>query len=297
MITQERYNGNVLPRDLADDLGYTFSFRLADTQGVRNSTTNWIYYELPETAVISRQRSASLDEFSQQMSITVLEDALPAGFAILQYMILEVDLVDSMGNQWPYHTGPIDSISETYQLVGSSVQRTIDITSFGVIQNAKGSFTTNNAWQANTSTITGALTLYSTVRHTSYTGSGGLPTRLIGAAFNTVDARDTTVAGYHGFVVSTNTDWSAPKVQGVDYNITDAAGVVLNELTSKNTPIYIKWLTAEPAATIYIKFWQLEYAAYANINGSVFPDTIRLPDYNIPFQNGTKPSLKKGTLG
>ena len=293
MITRERNSGRALPSVLSKDLGYSFSFRIADTQGVKNSTTNWIYYELPASAVISRQRSASLDQFSQQVSITVLEDALPDGFAILPYLVLEIDIVDSMGYQWPYHTGPIDSINESYELVGGAVKRLLDISSFGVIQFAKDAYSPNQWWSPETTSYTGYLTVYGTVRHYKYTGTGGLPTRNIAGAFNTIDCTDTTVAGYHGFVVSTNSDFSAPKVQGVDYRISDSAGVALNPATSKNAPLYITWLTAEPASTIYIKFWQADYLAVANIDGTTRPQTMRLPDYGVSYQSGGKPAVKR----
>lgn len=299
MITTERYSGRPLPQDLnSDNLGLTFSFRVADTQGVTNSNTNWIYTQLPDTAVLGRQRSASIDQFSQQVSISVLEDALPDGFAILQYMVLEIDCVDRNGYAWPYHTGPIDSITESFELVEGSIKRVLDITSFGVIQYTKGAHYFNQFFQPATSTLTGYLTAYATVKHSSYVGTGRAigTIQVISNTWNTVDAQLTNNpanVNTDRFIVSTDSTWTTLKTRGVDYEITDVAGVALNTATSAGSLLYIRWLTLEPNATVYVKYWTLEFFAVSRTGFGIFPQTLVLPDYNEPFANTFQPTTRR----
>lgn len=294
MITRERDSGRVLPATIdSQTLGLTFSFRLANTNGVPDNNASWTYYELPATAVLNRSRQATLDNMSQQVSITVLEDALPDYYAILNYLVLEIDVVDNQGFRWPYHTGPIDSISENHDLVNGAYKKTIDISSFGVLQFTKDAYYLAQYWSPATSTYPGQLTAYATVKHWRYTGAGRAigTIQIVGGAWNTVDAQ--TTGTFPGFVVSTNSDFSAPLVRGTNYEITDSAGVNLNTATSKGSFLYIKWLTVEPNATIYIKYWTLDYFGLARTDSSTFPQTIRLPDYSVAFESSFQPTLKR----
>jgi hypothetical protein len=299
MITRERDSGRTLPALIdTNNLGLSFSFRLANTNGVPDNNTSWTYYELPATAVLNRSRQASLDNMSQQVSITVLEDALPDYYAVLNYLVLEIDVVDNQGFRWPYHTGPIDSISENHDLLNGSYKKTVDISSFGVLQFTKDAYYLAQYWSPATSTFgaigtPAALTAYSTVKHFSYTGTGRAigTVQVVGGAWNTVNCL--TTGTFPGFVVSTNSDFSAPLVRGVNYEITDSAGVAVLTSTSKGSLLFIKWLTVEPSAAIYIKFWTLQYFAVARTNSSTFPDSIRLPDYSLSYQSSFEPALKR----
>lgn len=294
MITQERDSGRTLPALIdTNNLGLTFSFRLANTNGVPDNNASWTYYELPATAVLNRTRQASLDNMSQQVSITILEDALPDYYTVLNYLVLEIDVVDNQGFRWPYHTGPIDSISENHDLVNNAYKKTVDISSFGVLQFTKDAYYLAQYWSPATSTFNGALTAYSTVKHTRYVGTGRAigTIQIVSGAWNTVDCLQTGT--FPGFVVSTNSDFSAPLTRGVNYEITDAAGVNLVTSSSKGAFLYIKWLTLEPNAPIFIKFWTADFFAIQLINGAVFNDTMRLPDYSVSFQYGFQPDLKR----
>lgn len=294
MITRERDAGRTLPSIVdSQALGLTFSFRIADTNGVKNSNTNWVYYELPASAVISRNRSCSLEQMSQQVSLTILEDLLPDYYTIQPFMVLEIDLVDKDGFRWPYHTGPIDGIRESYNIVDNSIRKTLEINSFGVLQNTKDAFYIAQYWSPATSTFTGNLTGYATVKHFSYTGIGRVPgtVQLIDGSMNSAEVL--TTGTFPGVVVSTNSDFSAPYTRGVQYEITNSAGVLLVPATSKNEPLYIKWIITEPNAQLYIKFWTVDYFAVSRTTLASFPAIIRLPDYSQAFTYALQPPLKR----
>lgn len=296
MITQERDGGRILPTIWdPNTTGLQWSFRLAFTNGVLNNTTNWVYYELPDTCILSRSRSCSLDNMSQQVSISVLAEGLPDYFEPLNYWVLEADLVDSTGYRWPYHTGRIDSIKESFDLDNGAAKRILDISSFGVLQNIKDAYSLEDRFNPTVSTYSGYMTPYATVKHVSVLGTGRAigTLQVIQGSWNTLDLLVTGT--FPGFVLSLNSDFSAPYTRGVQYDLVNASGAAINVATSKNELVYVKWLVAEPNARYYMKFWTVDYFSVARIDGSTFPDSFRVPDCNIPFSYGFRPQLKRNT--
>ncbi len=132
MITQDR-NGNALPSTV-DPGRLAWSARIAFTNGDYLTPSGWTYYELPPSAILQRSRSSVLDGTTWECRLTVLAEAVPELSDLQAYYQLEVDLVDDTGNAWPYHTGPIDSISDAYSEQGGAIVQTKEIASFGTIQ-------------------------------------------------------------------------------------------------------------------------------------------------------------------
>jgi len=296
MISQERDGGRLLPTTWDPSIiGLQWSFRLAYTNGVLNTNTNWVYYELPDTSILSRSRNSNLDNMSQQVSISVLAEALPDYFEPLNYWMLEADLVDSNGYRWPYHTGRIESIKESTEYAGGAAKRVLDISSFGVLQNLKDSYTLEDRFNPSVTNYSGYMTPYGTVKHASVLGTGRAigTLQVVAGTWNTLDLLVTGT--FPGFVLSTNSDFSAPYTRGVQYDLVNSSGAAINVVTSKNELIYVKWLVAEPAVRYYMKFWTVDYFAVASSNGSTYPDSFRVPDCNIPFSYGYRPSLKRNT--
>lgn len=296
MITQERDGGRILPTVWDPNVtGLSWSFRLAFTNGVLNNTTNWVYYELPDSCILTRSRSSSLDKMSQQLTLSVLAEGLPDYFEPLNYYVLEADLIDSNGYRWPYHSGRIDSIKESFELDGGAAKRILDISSFGVLQNVKDAYTLEDRFVPSVSNFTGYMTPYATVKHVSVLGTGRAigTLQVVQGSWNTLDLLVTGT--FPGFVLSTNSDFSAPYTRGVQYDLVNSAGAAITVATSKNELVYVKWLVAEPAVRYYMKFWTVDYFAVANSNGSTFPDSFRVPDCNIPFSYGYRPALKRNT--
>ena len=115
MITQDR-NGNALPSTV-DPGRLAWSARIAYTNGDYLTPSGWTYYELPPSAILQRSRSSVLDGTTWECRLTVLAEAVPELSDLQAYYQLEVDLVDDTGNAWPYHTGPIDSISDRFDIM------------------------------------------------------------------------------------------------------------------------------------------------------------------------------------
>ena len=137
MNTTDR-NGNALPSDLGPAVDYVWSVRIVATNGVFSSSTGWTYWEVPSEAIVQRSRSTTLDGGTWELRLSILADALPPLVEPLAYYQLEIDLIDDAGNAWPYHSGPIDSVSEAWSMDGGALLRVLEVTSFGTMQRAKG---------------------------------------------------------------------------------------------------------------------------------------------------------------
>ena len=283
MNTLDRY-GNTLPTDIQPSIDYIWSARIAATNGVYNVTTGWTYWEVPAEAILTRSRSAELDGTTWQLSMSVLADALPPLVDPLSYYQLEVDLIDDAGNAWPYHSGPIDSVSESWSMDGGALVRVLEVTSFGTMQRAKGlDFNSLSSTPVRTS-FAGLMTGMAEMQVVAVTGGViGTPFPIPGTV-HTVDITSGT-GTYPAVVVSANSDFSSPKTYGAaaDYTITNAAGTAA---PTTGEFAYIKWVTAVPA-TYYVKFWTVKYWGIAQNVTAGRPAFIRVPGGSVTYTYGT----------
>lgn len=276
MITQDRY-GVRLP-DLEVDLSrFQWSVRIADTGGNLTSTTAWTWYEIPGTAVVSRQRAGALDGLTWSLSLEVLEDALPELTAPLPYYQLEMDMVDEAGNRWPYFTGPIDSIAETQAVQGGAIVRTLTLEAFGTLQRAKDYNTAFwNFWGPVASWST-SLTAVCIRRYATFTTTGAIGwTGSIPGSWHTLEA------GVDPYLeVSSVPGFGSKYVLGVDYTVTATDGLQLS-ITFGGA--------VAPAATLYARwvepqYWGIPYSSAVSARWIVIPDGkanwYERPDRNV----------------
>ena len=284
MNTKDR-NGNDLPTTLGDTVEYTWSARVAATNG-DYSPTGWTYYEIPAESIVQRSRSAALDEGTWQLTMSILADALPPMVEPLAYYQLEVDLIDDTGAAWPYHTGPIDSVEESWVLEDGALVRVYEIQSFGVLQRVKGadvpSFSTLPPDRVDfTDAMTGIAQMAIVAMEGPFTAGTTYP--IPGTAGGgTIDITVGT-GSFPGVVVDNNSDFSSPLVYTTNYTITNAAGTAAPE---NNQPAYIKFV-ANQTGTWYIKFWSIGYWGILQNAPSPRPNFIRVPGGAVTYTFGT----------
>lgn len=277
MITQDR-NGNALPATV-DAADLQWSCRIAYTAGDYLTPSSWTYYELPPSAILNRSRSSALDGSTWQTSLKLLAEAVPELSDVQAYYQLEIDLVDSVGNSWPYHTGPIDSITDSYEEASGATVQTKEITSFGTLQRLKNARVNGFYWDGNSQAVpsgqvfTGfAEAVNVAITTTGLAGwSGSIP-----GSWHTVDA---TLTGgtYPGIIVSPNADFSGAYTSPANYSVTATSG----------SQVSLTFATA-PAATIYVKYFALRYFGMRGY-GITFPTYsgdptfVRIPDGRMPY--------------
>jgi len=263
VITQDR-NGNNLPQLDVDTGSMQWSARLVYTAGSMTSTTNWVFYELPPEAIVSRQRAGQLDGLTWTLSLEVLANALPETTEPLSYYQLQIDLVDDDGNRWPYFTGIVDSIAETQALQDGGIVQTLTLECYGVMQLAKRYEPTFWSRFGPTASLTGNLSgyvvrRYATVATTAVVGwTGSVP-----GAWHSLDA---TVAA--SIQVASTDSFSVLYVYGVDYTVTTTDGQQL-ALTFPG-PV-------APAATIYVRWLEPQFFAIP-YSSSVTSAWLVIPD-------------------
>jgi len=291
MISTDRYGtalrlGPTLPVD------FKWSIRLVDNQGSFSSSTNWVRYELPTTSVISRNRSTALDGGTWQLQLTILAAALPDslstlanGYRSLEYFTLEVDLVGPDGQIYPYHTGPIDSVSEGFSVDNGAIVATLEIASFGVLQRLKKASVPRFAFANDYQYFDDyRVCIWSEARILRMTtGTVGTPVAVLGAV-NTIDAQIGSNPAVHSDAIQVTTDSTFATINrtyGVDYTITNSAG---GAALDNDLPIYINWITAVPA-TYYVKVWVVSYVGI-NVYWTPGNASFRCPDGRMAFGYG-----------
>ena len=276
MITQDR-NGNALP-DTVDPGRLAWSARIAYTAGDYLTPSSWTYYELPPTAIRARSRNSVLDGSTWECKITVLADAVPELTDLQTYYQLEVDLVDDVGNAWPYHTGPIDAISDAYDDDQGAIVHTKEISSFGTLQRLKNARVNGFYWDGNSQAVGAGqvFTGYAEPVNVAVTTTGAAGTFTVPGSWHTVDATITGTA-YPGIIVSPNADFSAPYASPANYTVTATSG----------SQLALVFATA-PAVTIYVKYWAVRFFAqrgygitYPAYSGD--PTFVRIPDGTMPY--------------
>jgi hypothetical protein len=275
MITQDR-NGNALPATV-DAADLQWSCRIAYTAGDYLTPSSWTYYELPPSAILNRSRSSALDGSTWQTSLKLLADAVPELSDVQAYYQLEIDLVDAVGNSWPYHTGPIDSITDSYEEASGATVQTKEITSFGTLQRLKNARVNGFFWDGNAQTVTdgSVITGFAEPISVAVTTTGAAGTFTVPGAWMTVDAQVTT--GYAGIIVSPNADFSGAYASPANYTVNAVDGSQLS----------LTFATA-PAATIYVKYWVPRYFGIRNraITYTGYPGHptfVRISDGTMPY--------------
>lgn len=283
MITTDR-EGRALPADVQQDVAYAWSARIAATNGVYNDRSQWTYYEIPADAIVGRSRSSSLDAGTWSLTINVLADALPPLVEPLAYYQLEVDLVDAIGNCWPYHSGPIDTIEESWIDEDGAEVRIYDIQSFGVLQRTKGydinSINITPDRLSYAGTMTGLAQMHIVAMTGTFTAGNVYPI----PGTNNGGTVDITVGtgSFPGVVVDNNSDFSSPLTYTTDYTITDSTGALAPQT---DQAAYIKFV-ANQTGTFFIKFWISAYwGIIENYSGSA-PYFIRVPGGNVSYTYG-----------
>lgn len=275
MITQDR-NGNALPSTV-DPGRLAWSARIAYTNGDYLTPSGWTYYELPPSAILQRSRSSVLDGTTWECRLTVLAEAVPELSDLQAYYQLEVDLVDDTGNAWPYHTGPIDSISDSYSEQAGAIVQTKEIASFGTLQRLKNARVNGFFWDGNSQAVSSGqvLTGYCEAQNFQGTKGAGAANITVTGAWNTVDA--TVTGGYYGIIISVNADFSAPMASPADYSVTATDG----------SELVINFTAASPTGTFYVKYWQVRYwglrrRAITYAGAPADPTFVRVPDGTMP---------------
>jgi hypothetical protein len=279
-------NGVALPSDLGDAVDYIWSVRIAATNGVLNSTTGWTYYEIPAEAVVQRSRSTALDEGTWQLTMGILADALPELTEPLAYYQLEVDLIDDAGNAWPYHTGPIDTVSESWTMDNGALVRVYEVQSFGVLQRTKGFDFLNLNVVPLPTLFAGTMTGIAQAHYVTMTGPFAVGTRypIPGTyAGGTVDITVGT-GSFPGIVIDNDSAFGSPLVYGVDYTITNAAGTAA---PAANDFAYLNPLVAIGAGTWYVRFFAVAYWGVLQNATAGRPFFIRVPPGSVTYTFGT----------
>lgn len=284
-ISADRNGVTIQVPRVADPTAYQFTARLVNTAGSYSSSTNWVYYELPPSAIIDRSRSTKLDAGTWQLQMTLLKEALPDAIKVIltsggiEYYTLEVDILGLDGTMYPYHTGPIDSVQQGFAQEGGAIVETLDIASFGILQRSKKMYSPRIVFENTTTDYAADNTVSMLAEARNVTGPAAvIGTRVaIPGSFNTMNAQRGTNPATHANPIQVTTDstWATiTRTYGVDYVIESSTGGV----PATNEPLYIRWITAVPA-TYYVKYWQFQYAAVLK-NGSLGtgPAAIRVPD-------------------
>jgi len=134
----EPLDGGAIDRMVAHGvINVCWSVRVVDTNGDWTDASNWTYHEVPESAVLGRSRSATLDGGPWHLTLSLLADALPFSSLPKVYQRLEIDRVIG-GSNLPYFTGIIDSVEAGWTLQDGATVQTYEIEAFGVSQRMKG---------------------------------------------------------------------------------------------------------------------------------------------------------------
>jgi len=278
-------NGVALPDSLDGAIDFVWCVRIAATNGAFISTTGWTYYEIPAEAVVQRSRSTALDEGTWQLTLGILADALPPLVEPLAYYQLEVDLIDDAGNAFPYHTGPIDSVSESWSLDGGALVRVFEVQSFGVLQRTKGFDVNAIAVSPFRLSHTGSMTGIAQAHFVTMDGpfTVGTPIPIPGTnAGGTVDITVGT-GSFPGIVIDNDPAFGTPLAYGFDYTITNKAGTAA---PAANDAAYLNPLVAIPAGTWYVRFFAVAYWGVLQNATAGRPFFIRTPVGSVTYVFG-----------
>lgn len=279
MITSDRYGKTLPTSQPVFDPFYSWEVRMAATNGSYTSTSGWTYYQIPENAIVSRSRSAALDGETWQCELEVLAGQLPSGTTPLAYYQLEIDLIDTTGNRWPYFTGPIQQISDSYVKQGGAIVETHRIVALGVLRRGKG-------LRINRISVTPARTSYTALmtglaQVATISVSKTASTTVVSDGKNTVDATVGT-GSFPGIKISANADFSSPLTYGAgasEYTITTTAGAGFT----------INWGGSVANGTYYVKYWALQRFIVGRLSDPFWsspgtnPAFIRIPDGNVAY--------------
>lgn len=281
MITQDR-NGNALPSTV-DPGRLAWSARIAFTNGDYLTPSSWTYYELPPSAIVQRSRRSVLDGKTWECSLTVLAEAVPELSDLQAYYQLEVDLVDDVGNAYPYHTGPIDSISDSFSEQAGAIVQTKEIASFGTLQRLKNARCNGVFWDGNSQSVGSGqvMTGFAEPVNVTVTTTGAAGTFTVSGSWHTVDAQ-VTGGTYPGIIVSPNADFSAPYASPANYTVTATSG----------SQLALVFVTA-PAVTIYVKYWAVRYFGMRGF-GITFPAYTGDPTF-VRISDGLMPAATSET--
>jgi hypothetical protein len=134
-------NGGEIERQIGlGSLDVRWSVRLVDMAGAPITVASWIYAELPQGAIVGRNRQARLDGGPASLTLSVLASALPLGVVPKPYWRIEIDrIIGSMApNAWPYFTGIIDKITTGFALDNGAIVKTFELACLDTLQRAKG---------------------------------------------------------------------------------------------------------------------------------------------------------------
>lgn len=247
--------------------------RLVDMAGTPLTAANWLKYQIPESAIVGRTRSGSIDGGPWYCTLSLIANLLPAGVAPLQYHRIEIDRVigPTPPNRWPYFTGIIDKVTIGFVLQDGAILKTYEIECFGVLQRCKGRrISSISAKPASTNYTTRLMGVLERVRirTDAVVGAGGTEQVPAGPCYALTDA--TIAAGNYGLMISPNADMSAPYANPADYTLSVTA-----------MPATITWV-ANPAEPRYMQFYRLAFFGYSKATASP-PLFFRLPYGRGPY--------------
>lgn len=276
MITSDR-GGTTLPTTQAPEPSrFRWAVRIAATNGDYTTPSSFTYYPVPDSAVVSRSRTAALDGGTWECAVEILADALPAMTDPLAYYQLEIDIVDGNGLHWPYFTGPIDQIHDAFVLQDGAIVQTQRIEAFGVLNRGKGQRINGLSIVPTRTSYTSVMTGLAQAVTISVTKSAATTT--IPGSLHTVDATVGT-GSFPGIKISANADFSSPLTYGAgdtEYQITATDG---QDLT-------IAWGASVGNDTYYVKFWSIvRFIVGRDWPGTGNPAFIRIPDGNVPYSD------------
>lgn len=280
MISADRY-GTALPSSPAPE-PVSWAVRLIDTGGVFNSTAAWVYYAIPDAAVLSRSRSASLDGKTWTLELELLANAIPSVREPLAFYQIEIDAVDANGYQWPYFTGPIQAISQAFREEAGAIVETLRVACEGTLARAKG-YRANAAALNPVTEFTfggvspGLLTGYVirvAIASTTFLSGGTYRARVHGSS-HSYNIQDTTSANvdFRGMLVATDAGFTAI-VAPASYTVTIVA----------NDDAELNFGAVSPGATVYIAFWRPAHWGIPYWRSSfAAPDWILVPYPGITY--------------
>lgn len=245
---------------------------LYDMDGQPTTSSAWIPYVVPGTAILQRQRRLGLDSGPMTLSLSLLAEALPT--EPKTYWRIEIDRAIGFGtNHWPYFTGIIDKVSASFVREKGSIYRVLHLECFGVLQRAKDYPLAWAWWLPNRSTITiGDITMVAervVVRrdHDTKNGDKELVPTAVGFALD-----DAT----YGLQIDDDAAFGSPYTGGGTHYTLDVTKI----------PAEITW-AVEPADTRYYRFWRVALIGRPKIvdmtGGPTLFTTYRLPYGREPF--------------
>lgn len=240
-----------------DQFDVAWSIRFVDTGGTWTSSSGWTYYDVPDNAVISRSRQATLDGGPWHCTLTLLAEEIPLANVPKAYYRVEIDRIigPTPPNAWPYFTGIVDKVTASWAIVDGAVVQTYEVECFGVSQRLKG-------WHVDfleflpasgDDHIYQAIGICKEVRG-SFSASGPSTSQAIPDSMVTYDIANL-------LVLSPNADFSSPYTRTTHYTV-----------GTSTFPALVSWTGSGPAldTTVYYKYQQFQYAGIRRRNFTTF---------------------------